>query len=34
MASPVAAGTERIGDLLVREGLISKEQLEKALQEQ
>jgi type IV pilus assembly protein PilB len=34
MASPVAAGTERIGDLLVREGLISKEQLDKALQEQ
>jgi len=34
MASPVPAGNERIGDLLVREGLISKEQLEKALQEQ
>ena len=34
MASPVASGTERIGDLLVREGLITKEQLEKALQEQ
>src|ERR671938_401051 len=33
MAAPVAAG-ERIGDLLIREGLISKEQLQKALQEQ
>ena len=33
MAAP-AASSERIGDLLVREGLISKEQLEKALQEQ
>jgi hypothetical protein len=33
MAAPVASG-ERIGDLLVREGLISKEQLDKALQEQ
>ena len=33
MAAPVAA-SERIGDLLIREGLISKEQLQKALQEQ
>ena len=30
MATPVPAANERIGDLLVREGLISKEQLEKA----
>ncbi|NBW65659.1 type II secretion system protein GspE [bacterium] len=34
MASPTASGTERIGDLLVREGLITKDQLDKALQEQ
>jgi type IV pilus assembly protein PilB len=34
MANPVPAASERIGDLLVREGLITKEQLEKALQEQ
>jgi|BarGraNGADG00212_1021973.scaffolds.fasta_scaffold01714_5 type IV pilus assembly protein PilB len=35
MASPVATkDSERIGDLLVREGLISKDQLDKALQEQ
>jgi type IV pilus assembly protein PilB len=33
MAAPVAAA-ERIGDLLIREGLITKEQLAKALQEQ
>jgi type IV pilus assembly protein PilB len=33
MASP-AATSERIGDLLVREKVITKEQLEKALQEQ
>ena len=33
MAAPVAA-SERLGDLLVREGLITREQLEKALQEQ
>ncbi len=33
MAAPVAT-TERLGDLLVREGLITREQLEKALQEQ
>ena len=33
MAAPVAAG-ERIGDLLVREGLITKEQLARALSEQ
>jgi type IV pilus assembly protein PilB len=29
-----AAGTERLGDLLVREGLITREQLHKALEEQ
>ncbi|MFI5231490.1 MAG: GspE/PulE family protein [Gemmatimonadales bacterium] len=35
MASPVAStSSERIGDLLVREGLITKDQLDKALQEQ
>ena len=35
MASPVATNSsERIGDLLVREGLITKDQLDKALQEQ
>ena len=36
MAAPVvAAGSiERIGDQLLREGLITKEQLTKALQEQ
>ena len=35
MASPVPAGTgERIGDLLLREGMITKDQLDKALQEQ
>ncbi|GAC1514909.1 MAG: type IV-A pilus assembly ATPase PilB [Gemmatimonadaceae bacterium] len=33
MAAPAAAG-ERIGDLLLREGLITKEHLDKALQEQ
>src|SRR5438128_4819386 len=33
MAAPSAAG-ERIGDILVQEGLITKEQLAKALQEQ
>ena len=33
MAAP-AANPERLGDLLVREGLITREQLEKALQEQ
>jgi len=33
MAAP-AATTERLGDLLVREGLITREQLDKALQEQ
>ena len=33
MAAP-AITTERLGDLLVREGLITREQLEKALQEQ
>ena len=35
MASPVpSTSNERIGDLLVREGLITKDQLDKALQEQ
>ncbi|MCX5763754.1 MAG: ATPase, T2SS/T4P/T4SS family [Gemmatimonadetes bacterium] len=34
MPSPVPAGSERIGDLLRREGLITKEQLDQALQEQ
>ena len=33
MAAPVAAG-ERIGDLLIREGVITKEQLQQALREQ
>ena len=33
MAAPVAISSERIGELLVREGLISKEQLQKALEE-
>ena len=33
MAAPVAS-SERLGDLLVREGLITREQLERALQEQ
>src|SRR6266481_7994874 len=33
MAAPVVTA-ERLGDLLVREGLISREQLDKALQEQ
>ena len=33
MAAPVATA-ERLGDLLVREGLITREQLDKALQEQ
>jgi type IV pilus assembly protein PilB len=34
MATPATTGAERIGDLLVKEGLITKEQLDKALQEQ
>jgi type IV pilus assembly protein PilB len=34
MAAPNQASPERIGDLLVREGLITAEQLSKALQEQ
>jgi type IV pilus assembly protein PilB len=34
MASAASQGTERIGDLLVREGLISREQLQQALDEQ
>lgn len=34
MAATAAATTERLGELLVREGLITREQLQKALQEQ
>src|SRR5881275_1646216 len=34
MAAPIPATSERIGELLVREGLITSEQLSKALQEQ
>src|SRR5690349_14352544 len=34
MATPVPADTLRIGELLLKEGLITKEQLDKALQEQ
>ena len=34
MAAPVAATGERIGELLIREGLITREALERALQEQ
>src|SRR3984893_16967422 len=34
MATPAATLNERIGDLLVSEGLITREQLDRALQEQ
>ena len=34
MSAPQAAPGDRLGDLLIKEGLITKEQLEKALQEQ
>ena len=34
MANPATSGSERLGDLLIREGVITKEQLEKALAEQ
>ena len=34
MSAPAASTGDRIGDLLIREGLITKEQLDKALQEQ
>ncbi len=34
MPAPQAAPGDRLGDLLIREGLITKEQLDKALQEQ
>jgi type IV pilus assembly protein PilB len=34
MPAPQAASGDRLGDLLIREGLITKEQLDKALQEQ
>ena len=34
MSAPATAGGDRLGDLLIKEGLISKDQLDKALQEQ
>jgi type IV pilus assembly protein PilB len=34
MSAPATAGGDRLGDLLVKEGLITKEQLDKGLQEQ
>jgi type IV pilus assembly protein PilB len=34
MSAPAPAPSDRLGDLLIKEGLITKEQLEKALQEQ
>ncbi len=34
MPAPLAAPGDRLGDLLIREGLITKDQLDKALQEQ
>ena len=34
MPAPQAAPGDRLGDLLIREGLITKDQLDKALQEQ
>ena len=34
MPAPLAASGDRLGDLLIREGLITKDQLDKALQEQ
>jgi type IV pilus assembly protein PilB len=34
MSAPASAGSERIGDLLVREGIITREQLQQALDEQ
>jgi type IV pilus assembly protein PilB len=34
MSAPAPAAGDRLGDLLLREGLITKEQLDKALQEQ
>src|SRR5579859_1478071 len=34
MSAPAAAGGDRLGDLLIREGLITKDQLEKGLAEQ
>jgi type IV pilus assembly protein PilB len=34
MANPAASGSERLGDLLLKEGMITKEQLDKALAEQ
>src|SRR5436190_15093594 len=34
MSAPAAAGSDRLGDLLIKEGLITQDQLGKALQEQ
>ncbi|MDQ6828328.1 MAG: Flp pilus assembly complex ATPase component TadA [Gemmatimonadota bacterium] len=34
MAAPVVAAAEKIGELLIREGMITRDQLDKALQEQ
>jgi type IV pilus assembly protein PilB len=34
MSAPAAAGGDRLGDLLIKEGLITREQLDKALAEQ
>jgi len=34
MSAPAAASGDRLGDLLIKEGLITKDQLDKALQEQ
>jgi len=34
MSAPAAAGGDRLGDLLIKEGLITKDQLDKALAEQ
>ena len=34
MSAPATAGGDRLGDLLMKEGLITREQLDKALQEQ
>ena len=34
MSAPAPAAGDRLGDLLIKEGLITKDQLEKALQEQ
>ena len=34
MSAPAPAASDRLGDMLIKEGLITKDQLEKALQEQ